>query len=380
MKGRAALLHLCSPGGEAARGCFFAPRLYEIDSIALLEREVFGPVVHLLRYEAADLEELPARINASGYGLTFGIHSRIQSTVDLFAREVHAGNIYVNRNIIGAVVGVQPFGGQGLSGTGPKAGGPLYLPRLLRPAGTGGATRAPLAGPGRIARMAELIDARSTLEELLDAQRDWGRTDMRTRFGSARALREARAGDAALEPALAALLEQAAALAQPREMPGPTGESNTLCFGPRGVIACLCREGAAEAEVLLPALAALLAGNTVLFAGDAATRSLVMRLREQLAAAGFDDELSAHQVCGDFATLAALLAEAPIAGVACQGDAPLAALASRALAAREGAILPLVEEDFGPLYLARFVHEKTVSVNTTASGGNAALMSQSESD
>ena len=118
--------------GEAcARGTFVAPTLIEIDSVADLGREVFGPVLHVLRFKRDALPALIDALNGAGYGLTGGVHSRIDSTVDLVASRLSAGNIYVNRNIIGAVVGVQPFGGRGLSGTGPKAGGPLYLKRLL---------------------------------------------------------------------------------------------------------------------------------------------------------------------------------------------------------------------------------------------------------
>ena len=96
----------------------------------MLESEVFGPMLHVLPYRSRDLETLVDAINATGYGLTFGIHSRIDSTIRRVASRIAAGNIYVNRNLIGAVVGTQPFGGRGLSGTGPKAGGPHYLHRF----------------------------------------------------------------------------------------------------------------------------------------------------------------------------------------------------------------------------------------------------------
>src|SRR5699024_10245667 len=95
-------------------------------------KEIFGPVLHVLTYKSQELDTLLDKINAAGYGLTFGVHSRIDEHIDALTQRIHAGNIYVNRNIVGAVVGVQPFGGEGLSGTGPKAGGPLYLYRLLR--------------------------------------------------------------------------------------------------------------------------------------------------------------------------------------------------------------------------------------------------------
>ena len=112
-------------------GTYVLPTLIEIDSIAELEREVFGPVLHFVRYKREAMDELLAQINATGYGLTLGLHTRIDETIDRVIGLAHAGNVYVNRNMVGAVVGVQPFGGEGLSGTGPKAGGSLYLYRLL---------------------------------------------------------------------------------------------------------------------------------------------------------------------------------------------------------------------------------------------------------
>ncbi|HUL97069.1 MAG TPA: bifunctional proline dehydrogenase/L-glutamate gamma-semialdehyde dehydrogenase PutA [Usitatibacter sp.] len=109
---------------------YFAPRAYEIASLDAVDREVFGPILHVVRFDAAGLMDVVDRVNAKGYGLTMGIHSRIEDTIELVRRRARAGNLYVNRNMIGATVGVQPFGGEGLSGTGPKAGGPHYLFRF----------------------------------------------------------------------------------------------------------------------------------------------------------------------------------------------------------------------------------------------------------
>ncbi len=114
-----------------ARGSFVPPTLIEIHSLSELQREVFGPVLHLLRYRREQLDALLDQVNATGYALTMGLHTRIDETITRVVEHAHAGNLYVNRNMVGAVVGVQPFGGEGLSGTGPKAGGPLYLLRLL---------------------------------------------------------------------------------------------------------------------------------------------------------------------------------------------------------------------------------------------------------
>jgi RHH-type proline utilization regulon transcriptional repressor/proline dehydrogenase/delta 1-pyrroline-5-carboxylate dehydrogenase len=117
--------------GTTGHGSFFAPRAYELASLKQLQREIFGPVLHVIRYAAKDLDAVLAEINATGYGLTLGIHSRIDATIEKISRTVRVGNCYVNRNQIGAVVGVQPFGGEGMSGTGPKAGGPHYLARFV---------------------------------------------------------------------------------------------------------------------------------------------------------------------------------------------------------------------------------------------------------
>src|SRR6185503_20968691 len=115
----------------APPGLFVPPTLIEIRSIAELPGEVFGPVMHVLRYPREELERIVREANATGFGLTFGVHRRIDETIDRATDLNAAGNQYVNRTVIGAVVGVQPFGGHGLSGTGPKAGGPLYVRRLL---------------------------------------------------------------------------------------------------------------------------------------------------------------------------------------------------------------------------------------------------------
>ncbi|HVY83627.1 MAG TPA: L-glutamate gamma-semialdehyde dehydrogenase [Caulobacterales bacterium] len=111
-------------------GTFFGPAVIEIGSLDVLQREVFGPILHVLRYDPADIAGIGAQLAAKGYGLTLGVHSRLDSFAQAVMAAVPAGNVYVNRSIVGAVVGVQPFGGAGLSGTGPKAGGPNYLPRF----------------------------------------------------------------------------------------------------------------------------------------------------------------------------------------------------------------------------------------------------------
>jgi len=115
---------------QHSRGSVFAPCGYELDELCRLDREVFGPVLHLVRYSDGSLDTVIDAVNQTGYGLAPGVHSRIESTWQQVSARARVGNLYINRNMIGAVVGVQPFGGEGLSGTGPKAGGPYYLHRF----------------------------------------------------------------------------------------------------------------------------------------------------------------------------------------------------------------------------------------------------------
>jgi RHH-type proline utilization regulon transcriptional repressor/proline dehydrogenase/delta 1-pyrroline-5-carboxylate dehydrogenase len=130
MDREAKLIRSIKLDANAEHGSFFAPRAYELRELPQLTREVFGPVLHVIRFDGERIDEVIDAVNATGYGLTLGIHSRIDETIQRIASRIRAGNCYVNRNMIGAVVGVQPFGGEGLSGTGPKAGGPHYLPRF----------------------------------------------------------------------------------------------------------------------------------------------------------------------------------------------------------------------------------------------------------
>ncbi|WP_413870356.1 bifunctional proline dehydrogenase/L-glutamate gamma-semialdehyde dehydrogenase PutA, partial [Albidovulum sp.] len=146
-------------------GHFIAPSVIRVKGIGDLEREVFGPVLHLASFEAEDLPKIISDINATGYGLTFGLHTRIDNRVQEVTQALHAGNIYVNRNQIGAVVGSQPFGGEGLSGTGPKAGGPDYLPRFTAPLpGTPAGDAEGAADPARVQAALDAAPPRSAAE------------------------------------------------------------------------------------------------------------------------------------------------------------------------------------------------------------------------
>jgi RHH-type proline utilization regulon transcriptional repressor/proline dehydrogenase/delta 1-pyrroline-5-carboxylate dehydrogenase len=242
MKGVAKLLFQCELPSETEGGLFFAPTLYEIESLDTLTEEVFGPIVHVLRYKAADFEKVFDDINSTGFGLTMGIHSRIDSHVDTAVRKSGAGNVYVNRNIIGAVVGVQPFGGCGLSGTGPKAGGPNYLSRFL--------DYAPL--------QSQEPNYNGTGIGSQDVRRSWQELSVEQRW---ELLRQAE-GEGVIVYHWAYDL-----VANKEVMPGPTGELNTLELRSRSTVWIDPNVQHEQARGLI--LLALLAGNRVAMSSNA---------------------------------------------------------------------------------------------------------------
>ncbi|MCH2163951.1 MAG: bifunctional proline dehydrogenase/L-glutamate gamma-semialdehyde dehydrogenase PutA [Marinovum sp.] len=252
-------------GAVPEHGTFIAPTLIRVGGIEDLKEEVFGPVLHIATFGADELDAVIDAINATGYGLTFGLQTRIDDRVQHVTDRIHAGNLYVNRNQIGAIVGSQPFGGEGLSGTGPKAGGPNYLARLCQ--------NQPQSAP---------------LSETL---------------------------------------------------PGPTGESNRLSYTPRAALLCL---GPGPDQATAQA-------NSI--------RALGGQAREH------PGDISPSDVT-DMAN---------ISGVVWWGEQNTAQALAKALAARPGPILPLIT---GAPDRAHACHEKHVCIDTTASGGNAALLAE----
>ena len=271
---------------ECSHGTYFPPTLIAIPGLQVLTAEVFGPVLHVVRFRQGQLDQLLDAINSTGYGLTHGVQTRIDETVEAVCARIRAGNIYVNRNIVGAVVGVQPFGGDRLSGTGPKAGGPHYLWRLVN------AVPPPLPAD---------VNAGETL-------------------------------------------------------PGPTGETNVLYLRPRGRVACIADTENALTE---QARAATAAGNVAL-----------------LAASALGDRV--RGIVGDRCELVPdPLAAGPDA-VLYAGDVAAAQAMRVKLSALPGPIVPLVIAGAGGFDATRLVCERTITINTTASGGNASLLSLTE--
>ncbi|MBE0412956.1 bifunctional proline dehydrogenase/L-glutamate gamma-semialdehyde dehydrogenase PutA [Yoonia sp.] len=271
-------------------GHFIPPTAIRVNSIADMTREIFGPVLHIATFKGADLDRVIDTINATGYGLTFGLHSRIDDRVQTVVERVRAGNIYVNRDQIGAIVGSQPFGGEGLSGTGPKAGGPHYLPRFS-------ANPAP--------KTDDRWDKDADLRDL------------------AKRLANAKMPDAP----------------EPNDLPGPTGESNRHSTHARGPILCM-GPGEKAAQAQMQAIVAL-GGVGISAQGTLAPDAL--------------------------ATLT------PLAGVIWWGDTDTGHAIETALSKRDGPITALVTDMPDT---AHAVHERHVCIDTTAAGGNAALLAE----
>jgi RHH-type proline utilization regulon transcriptional repressor/proline dehydrogenase/delta 1-pyrroline-5-carboxylate dehydrogenase len=357
--GKSAKLVARAPGPRAAHGHFVAPVAFEIGSVAELGREVFGPVLHIVRFRAGELARMVEEINATGYGLTFGVHSRLDSTIDFLSGRIRAGNVYVNRNVVGAVVGVQPFGGEGLSGTGPKAGGPRYLRALARRAAPGLGDAEPLLPAGVAVAAPDCATAVAAIMKPGTDAIDRGRVldSLAAKAGSDFALL---AGDGRM----------ALADSRERELAGPTGERNTWSAHPRGLTVALGDEGDSASAWLAQAMAAIAAGNPVLLVA-AADPAVAAKVAAWVREAGWPAIAAARATSAEWSAIA------PLAAVMA-GSPAQAAQAVLAVAARPGARIPVVEPEGAPArYPAwRLECERTVSVNTVAAGGNASLLAQ----
>ncbi|WP_434747498.1 trifunctional transcriptional regulator/proline dehydrogenase/L-glutamate gamma-semialdehyde dehydrogenase [Pantoea sp. Lu_F5_004] len=317
-------------------GTFVKPTLIELGQVSDLDKEIFGPVLHVVRFTRTNLPQLVEQINASGYGLTLGVHTRIDETIAQVTANARVGNLYVNRNMVGAVVGVQPFGGEGLSGTGPKAGGPLYLYRLL-------AHRPDSALRLTFDRQDAERPADSTLRQSLlaphQALSNWAKD----------------------KPELAELCQHYGDLAQAgvvRLLPGPTGERNTFSLLPRDQVLCLADN---EQDALIQLAAVTSVGSKALWQDDELHRALL---------ASLPDAVKAR------ITLARDPLAAEFDAVIYHGDADQLRTLCEQIAAREGAIVSVQGFARGEtnLLLERLLIERSLSVNTAAAGGNASLM------
>ncbi|WPO99588.1 trifunctional transcriptional regulator/proline dehydrogenase/L-glutamate gamma-semialdehyde dehydrogenase [Pseudomonas sp. HR96] len=339
-KGRSVYQMAIADGEEIKRGTFVMPTLIELESFDELQREIFGPVLHVVRYKRRELDQLIEQINASGYGLTLGVHTRIDETIAKVIDNVNAGNVYVNRNIVGAVVGVQPFGGEGLSGTGPKAGGPLYLYRLLStcPAdGIGNAFTRNDAGNPPDVRL------RDAMAKPLQALQAWAQGNQ--------------------QPDLVLTCQQFARQSQSgtsRLLTGPTGERNSYSILPREHVLCLAE---VEADLLTQLAAVLAVGSSAVWLDGELGKTLRNRLPKEVQAR--------IKLVGDWSR-----DEVAIDAVLHHGDSDQLRAVCQQVAQRSGAIVGVqgLSQGETSIALERLVIERALSVNTAAAGGNASLM------
>lgn len=454
------LIYQCQPNENTQDGTFVMPTAFEIDSLSDMGREQFGPILHIVRFRANKLAELVRDINSTGYGLTAGVHSRINEVMNYVKNNIKAGNVYVNRNTVGAVVGVQPFGGQGKSGTGPKAGGPYYMHRLANETLTNinnqeykysaeklsqyeSMTSKLIKDNYSVSSIVHGIEAKESRFTNLKTEDDivigkiccasvssvdkainiaskefeiWNsinatyRAELVEKFitlldeernliasnlvveGSISVENAHIQIDKTIEQATYYCLQAKREFSEPQLLPGPTGEIDELSLKGRGVAVSMCSSSNLLMRFVGQTVAALLAGNTVVtrpaYTGNLTAYNIVKLMHK----AGISPN-AIHLVLSDEEEItSALLFNSKVALVAFSGSVSSVKQIHQALALRRGAILPLVAESvakdgkctelaietISPLYLRRFVVEKTTSVDTTASGGNASLMSLEE--
>jgi len=351
------------PAEAASSGTYVAPTMIEIDSISRLKHEVFGPVLHVIRYCMSDLEQVIHEVNSTGYGLTFGVHSRIENFADYLFRRTRAGNTYINRNTIGAVVGVNPFGGQGLSGTGPKAGGPNYLSRFKR----------------YLDR--DQIDCQSTTNTTFTQRNACSSSHLTSSScqkihqisHSVRTSVEAQLPEYsqsintmlnAVDPLLTTI----------EDLPGPTGEHNQLHIEPKGLVAIGidCKNDCENTWHLVSLI--LYANNSVVLFADnnnQESHTLIRRIHTQ-----FPSQTKISE--GHYSDL---IKHSNLAALAVASHNPIKNELRVLLANKSGPITPLIEFDNGitrpenaRLYASYFIQERTRTDNLIARGGNTQLL------
>jgi RHH-type transcriptional regulator, proline utilization regulon repressor / proline dehydrogenase / delta 1-pyrroline-5-carboxylate dehydrogenase len=393
MKNNGQLLYQCEISEEVSDNnhFFFAPRLYEISDISVLKQEVFGPCVHIVRFKGHEIEKVIDNINGTGFGLTMGIHTRIEHRAFDLAKLSRAGNVYINRNMIGAIVGVQPFGGRGLSGTGPKAGGPNYLTRLVKEKATPDAEQFNLQ-PSHLEALESdeksQADAIRIMNDANKAEKNWRLTDLNTRISCVRQLLAKIAhveivDDLAddlnhtLAAARSQLIDIEKRLKKPKILPGPTGESNVLYLENRGNIICFVDKNSTFHFWVLSIVTALATGNTVVTVVSDLFYDEAIAFRDKFIATGEDKNV--FQVAR-LRHLSTMLAHPTLSGVVVDSQCERKHYISEELAQRKGAILPVISSEYMDNLIQRLLTEKTVSIDTTASGGNTSLMTLVEED
>ncbi|MEP0175657.1 MAG: bifunctional proline dehydrogenase/L-glutamate gamma-semialdehyde dehydrogenase PutA [Paraglaciecola sp.] len=377
MRKEATLVTKGSLTAECENGAFIEPQVYEIQHINQLEREVFGPILHVIRYKAADIKQVIQDVNNTGYGLTLGVHSRIKQFADEVFEQTKVGNTYINRNIVGAVVGVNPFGGHGLSGTGFKAGGPHYLLRftdLWQSVDIGDNSIAEAQTSQPVSQ-----DCLQFLNNITGIQHTWDQTPVATRCDALTKVISALEGNQQLDKARVALsqnrLTQANTLFNDvTELPGPTGETNELSLHARGVALLIAdTESLTNGHSILQFISALVSGNGVVVIGrDQPSHDLISSI-----ASIFQGYIPAGlvHVAGEFDDMGKWLLHNQIALIACHDTNGLWSVLTK----RDGAIVPVINHVQSQFALLPYAIEKTKTNNIVATGGNAMLLNLKES-
>lgn len=344
------------------QGYFVSPVAFRLENLQELKQEIFGPVLHIVSFKAAQLDQLIKHINDSGFGLTMGVHSRIDTRVKHICQSAKVGNIYVNRNQIGAVVGTQPFGGQGLSGTGPKAGGSHYLSAFCR--------KPVLPNPQSHCSASEMdeydrviLNKLKATKELTSAQALWDIFNQRDLILSGIA--------AALPDPYSDIATSACAMDRPHiqqleELPGPTGEKNQLSVHGRGVVLCLGGGENHEQALIAQVFRALMTGNVCIL-NTKSNHIVAVTLENAFQKAGlFERVIWVNPENTD-----SLLANLGCSAVMYDGRDDNQIRYRQLLAARTGERIALISSKSES---ERLMVEKVVSTDTTASGGNAELL------
>ena len=370
---------------------FFAPCLYEISDIDVLTKEVFGPCVHIVRFKGNEIKQVVEKVNSTGFGLTMGIHTRIEHRAMALAKLSRAGNVYINRNMIGATVGVQPFGGRGLSGTGPKAGGPNYLTRLVKEKSTPNEDQFNFL-PSQAFALTGDISMQREAERLMNqaetSEKTWRVTELNTRISYVRQLLAKIAhveivDDLAddLNRTLASARDQLITieklLKNPKVLPGPTGESNTLYLENRGVIICFADKNVSFHFWAMSLVTALATGNSVISVVTDLFYEEALAFRDKFVSTGADKEVFQVAKSGHLETM---LAHPALAGVVVESHCDRKHYMSEKLSQRSGALLPVITSEYFDKLIQRLLTEKTISIDTTASGGNTSLMTLVEEE
>ena len=348
-------------------GSFVAPHVFEIDSLDQLTEEVFGPILHVIRYSSEKLSSVIQQINNTGYGLTLGIHSRIEAFAETVYRNTIAGNTYINRNMVGAAVGVNPFGGRGLSGTGPKAGGPNYL---LRFSAITQAQEHKNAYP--IGLEKAIPEQPKSIDSAVKVITKWQATSIDSRLSIIAKC------NAEFLPVIEPIAREK--LANPIQLPGPTGEDNKLSAFGRGVMALAITQSDSVAEAEKQIASSLLCGCPVIVAADEAHKASLEITRADYLQAGLTAELLQIE---PLESLTALIQNNSIEGLMANSLNKDSSALRQVMAQRSGSIIPLIEwpknnEGYNYHWLLWFLSERTRTENLVARGGNTQLFNLAE--